>query len=252
VGAEWLEVNGARLRYSYRSGRPPTLVLLHEMGGTLESWDGLVACLGGRWDVLRYDQRGAGLSDNVAGRLSIDTAADDLHALLQALAVPGPTVIVGAAVGAATAIRFAARHPGRPAALVLLAPATGIASDQRAATLDRIARRESGPPPVSRVAGLSLDPQSYGATWRMLLDLDLHGDFGRIACPTLVLAGMEDANRPPRHVAEIAARIPNACFRTLKTGHVMAIDAPGLVADAMVRFLAKVGLAPDAAASGDH
>jgi 3-oxoadipate enol-lactonase len=248
---DWIEVNGARLRYRFDRGGGGTLVLLHEMGGTLESWDGVVAALGRGWSVLRYDQRGAGLSDAVAGRLTVDTAAGDLAALLGALAPEGPVAVAGAAVGAAVAIRFAVRHPERVGALALLAPATGIAPEQRAATLERIEKREAGEAPVSRVAGLRLDPGSYGATWRMLLDLDLGADFGAIACPTLVLAGAADLNRPPGHVAGIAGRIPGARFRILPTGHVMAIDTPGPVAAALAAFLAESGVGPAPPGGGD-
>ena len=36
---QWIEVNGTALRYEVTGGGPATLVLVHEMGGTLDSWD---------------------------------------------------------------------------------------------------------------------------------------------------------------------------------------------------------------------
>ena len=35
----FVEVNGTALRYEMFGGGASTLVLIHEMGGTLESWD---------------------------------------------------------------------------------------------------------------------------------------------------------------------------------------------------------------------
>jgi 3-oxoadipate enol-lactonase len=35
----WIEVNGTSLRYDLSGSGPTTLVLVHEMGGTLDSWD---------------------------------------------------------------------------------------------------------------------------------------------------------------------------------------------------------------------
>jgi len=57
---DWIEVNGAALRYELAGSGDRTLVLVHEMGGTLDSWDQVLpAFLPGR-RVLRYDTRGAG------------------------------------------------------------------------------------------------------------------------------------------------------------------------------------------------
>ena len=83
----WIEVNGCVLRYQLRRVQRPraTLVLIHEMGGALESWDSLFAALPADVQALRYDTRGAGLSEKVLGDLHIDTHVADLIALLDAL-----------------------------------------------------------------------------------------------------------------------------------------------------------------------
>ena len=69
---DWIEVNGAALRYDLQGQGASTLVLIHEMGGTLESWNDVLPPLTLRRRVLRYDTRGAGLSEKVRGPLSID------------------------------------------------------------------------------------------------------------------------------------------------------------------------------------
>ena len=59
---DFVEVNGTALRYELSGSGPSTLVLIHEMGGTLESWDLFVPLLSSKRRILRYDTRGAGLS----------------------------------------------------------------------------------------------------------------------------------------------------------------------------------------------
>lgn len=245
---QWVDVNGARLRYDHRRGTAGTIVLLHHMGGALESYDALLPGLGGHWSTLRYDQRGAGLSDKISGSLSIDTAAADLEALLDALSIDDPVVLVGTAVGAAVAIRFATRYPARTKALALLAPSTGLIAERRAVTLERIAQLEARALAAqhddlgssgngSQVGDLA----SQAATWRMLIGLDLRADLAAIGCPTLVVAGTRDVDRPPGHVSEVAGKIAAARLLVLDTGHIMAVETPDLVATALVTFLDEIG-----------
>lgn len=253
MDTQWVEANGVQLRYDYCQRRAPTVVLVHEMGGTLESYDAIVPALARKWGVLRYDQRGAGLSEKINGSLSIDTPADDLAALLDALAIAEPVAVVGCAVGAAVAVRFAARHAARVDALVLLAPATSLAEERRPTALKTIeAIEQSGiratfetaaPAQRGRYETLRMiaDPRSLAATWRMLVHLDLEEDLAALSCPTLVAAGQRDTARPPEWVAGVAGKIPNARLLTLDTGHVMAIDTPELIVATLTDFLSEVG-----------
>lgn len=247
MALQWIETNGARFRYEYRHGGAGTLVLVHEMGGRLESFDGVMAGLGERWSILRYDQRGAGQSDRIAGSLSIDTPAADLAGLVDALEITGPVVVVGAALGASIAIRFAAKWPARVAALVLLAPSTGLIPGNYAETIKKIEALEKhareGTPALAGNGTRLADPASSAATWRMLVGLDLAEDLAGLCCPTLVVAGSQDTFRPPAHVAEVAARIPGAQSLVLNTGHVMAIDTPDLVVATIATFLDGAGIA---------
>jgi 3-oxoadipate enol-lactonase len=263
----WIEANGVQLRYDLQAGSPATIVLLHEMGGMLESWDAVVPLLAPFASVLRYDQRGAGLSEKPPGPYAVTQAANDLAALLVALAITEPVAVAGAAVGAAVAAAFAARHPQAVAALALLAPATVLDEAKRAQTEQRIAAIErlgirqafADEPtmPRSRYEELRLaaDPVGLAATWRMLTGLDLNADLAAIRCPTLVVAGRQDAARPPEHVAGVANKIAGAELLVLETGHVMAIDTPELTALTLRDFFARTGFAGARPADGqarDH
>src|SRR6516165_7023837 len=60
----WMAVNGISIHFEL-AGHGPSVVLLHEMGGTLDSWDGIAPALSERFRTLRNVQRGSGLSEKV-------------------------------------------------------------------------------------------------------------------------------------------------------------------------------------------
>ena len=78
----WMEANGISVHFQL-AGDGASVVLLHEMGGTLDSWDGVFPALSRRWRVLRYDQRGSGLSEKVRQPISTELLVEDLEAVLQ-------------------------------------------------------------------------------------------------------------------------------------------------------------------------
>src|SRR3989442_11706425 len=106
----FIQANGVSLRYAIEgSGKP--VVLIHEMGGTLESWGLLAPLLAARRRVVRYDTRGAGFSEKIRGLLTIDTMTGDLIALLDGLGIREKVSLVGTAVGGAIALHTAVGVP---------------------------------------------------------------------------------------------------------------------------------------------
>lgn len=260
----FIDINGAAMRYDLSGAGAKTLVLVHEMGGTLESWDDVLPALSKDRRVLRYDTRGAGLSEKIRGTADIDVMADDIAALLDAVGIKGRVAIAGIAVGAAIAIHFAARHAGRTAALIPMGPATGIPPERREATLAAADKMEQGGirPGIDTVLAttypeilrgdtarfervraqrLSNDPASQAAIYRMLAGMDLSADYAKINCPTLFLAGKHDGLRPPATVEPLVKLIKGARFEALETAHFMSQQTPELVADRMTWFLAEAG-----------
>src|SRR3981189_2570173 len=77
-GMDFIEREGLTLRYELSGRGDRTLVLVHEMGGSLESWDDVAPRFAESHRVLRYDTRGAGMSQKVRGKLGIDTIAADI------------------------------------------------------------------------------------------------------------------------------------------------------------------------------
>jgi 3-oxoadipate enol-lactonase len=260
----FIEVNGVGLRYELSGSGERTVVLIHEMGGSLESWDEVAPRLGLRGRVLRYDTRGAGLSEKLRGPLSIDTMADDLAALLDALGIEGKVALAGIAVGAAIALHAAVRLPQRISTAVVTSPAIGIAAERRAAVLANVDRLEregmrstvdasmaNGYPDelrgnaarftAFRARWLGNDPASYAAIYRMLAGMDLSTAIACIACPVLVLGGSLDRVRPPALAEPVARLIPGARYQVLESGHYMAVQTPELLATTIAGFLDSVG-----------
>ena len=260
---DFVEVNGTALRYELSGSGASTLVLIHEMGGTLESWDFVMPLFGAKRRVLRYDTRGAGLSQKVRGTLTVDTMTDDLVALMDALGITGRVALAGVAVGGAIALHTAVRFPQRVAAVIASSPAIGIAPDRRAALLTRVERMEREglhavldtldnvyPAELRgdaqrfaafRARWLGSDPASYGAIYRMLVGMDLQPELSRIACPVLVTAGALDRTRPPQLVEPVARAIPGARYAVLETGHYAPVQTPELYAQTVGEFLDAVG-----------
>lgn len=258
----WVQANGAVLRYELTGQGGPPLVLVHEMGGTLESWDTVVPALSRSRQVLRYDMRGSGLSEKLRGTLSLDTLAADLAALLDRLGIAGPIVLAGCAVGAAVSLGFTARYPDRVAGVVAMAPATGLPPERQAATLARADQLDrdglravadpgmlpteappSDPVEHDRCRRLANDPHGVAALLRMLAGLAMDDDLARIRCPALVLAGRRDTFRPPEVVEKVARAIAGARLEVYDTGHVMAVDTPDLVIEVLERFWAEIAMA---------
>ena len=260
----WIEVNGTSLRYDITGTGPATLVLIHEMGGTLDSWDQVLPALNTTRRVVRYDTRGAGLSEKIKGTVTWDQMAGDLAGLLDRVGISGKVALAGTAVGAAIAVHFAVRHPDRAAALVLHGPAVGVGDDRKQATLNRAASVAAGgmrsvvetslansyPPIVRhdtevfaafRARWLGNDPESFAAINRMLAAEGIEHELTEISCPTLLTAGRHDSLRPPSIVEPMAHKIPGAQFLELNTGHFASVQTPGLMAQAIHYFLHALG-----------
>ena len=257
---DFIEANGAGLRCELSGGGDRTLVLVHEMGGSLESWDDVAPRFAKSRRVLRYDTRGAGLSQKVRGELTLDTMADDIAALLDHFGIAGKVALAGIAVGGAIALHFAAHYPERTSAVAVGSPATGIAAERRAAARERLARIEAAGMAVAvedsmlngyapelrgdikrferfRTRWLGNDPSSYATIWRMLAAADMQDELARLACPVLVIGGSLDRVRPPPLAESVAKAIPGARYVEIRTGHYMSVQTPDLLSNCLDEFL---------------
>jgi 3-oxoadipate enol-lactonase len=260
----FIEANGVSLRYAAEGAGKP-IVLIHEMGGTMESWEFVASLLSKKRRVVRYDTRGAGFSEKIrGGALAIDTMTADLIGLLDGLGIKEKVSLAGMAVGGSIALHTAFRHPDRIAAAIVTSPATSIPFSSRAETLERVEKFEregvrvafggtaaNGYPEEMRTDAarfaawrarwLANDPASFGAIYRMLVAMDLSGELPQIKCPVLVVAGEFDRGRPPARVEPVAKAIPGAEFKVLPVGHYAGLQKPELIAQEIAAFLEKAG-----------
>jgi 3-oxoadipate enol-lactonase len=258
---DWIEANGASLRYDLSGEGRETVVLIHEVGGCIESWNDALPAFQRRFRVLRHDQRGFGMSEKTRV-ITMDGIVADLAALLDALRITGSVHLAGCAMGAAIALAFAGRYRARVGRIVAASPATWANADPAAAR-KRIEETERGGvravepgslaasyPEAMRVLDrarferfrqrwLGNDPEAMAAILRMSTDpaFDLSADLARITAPTLVIGCTHDGIRTPAMVAKVAAQIPGATYVEASSGHFMALETPDLFVDLAMPFL---------------
>jgi pimeloyl-ACP methyl ester carboxylesterase len=96
----------------------PWLVFSNSLATNLYMWDRQAADLADRFHILRYDQRGHGLTDAPAGRYSFDTLIADVIALMDALgyrwAAPPAWAWCRSIPAGSVTWRFATTQAGHP------------------------------------------------------------------------------------------------------------------------------------------
>jgi len=108
----------------------PVIVLLHGSNADLHTWQPWVEDLRGDYRVIRYDQRGHGLTGPAAdGDYRRDAFIADVDLVADALGLER-FVLGGNSMGGAIAMGYAMAHPERLAGLVLV-DASGVPMDHR-------------------------------------------------------------------------------------------------------------------------
>ena len=225
----------------------PVVVLSNSLGATRAMWDPQMPALTERYRVISYDTRGHGDSPSPAGPYTLDDLVDDLVALLDEVGAERAHV-AGLSLGGMTALRLAAREPGRVDRLALLC--TSAKPDPQP-FLDRAAAVRSGgtAPLAPAIAGRWLTPayaaehpdlvarleamiagcddDGYAACAEVVAAVDLREDLGRIPAPTVVISGWDDLALPPEHQKLIADSIPGAELVTVSPGaHLANLEQP--------------------------
>jgi non-heme chloroperoxidase len=232
--------DGARIYYK-DWGEGPVVTFSHGWPLSADAWDGQMLFLAQNgFRAIAHDRRGHGRSTQTSGGNDMDTYADDLAALVEALDLTGITM-VGHSTGGGEVCRYIGRYgTDRVARVVLIAAVPPI--------MVRTAANPEGLPLEvfdGIRAGLTRDRaqfyhdlaiQFYGAnrpgakvsqglldqfwTWSMQAGLknaydcvkafsetDFTGDLGRIDVPTLVLHGEDDQIVPVNDSARKSARL---------------------------------------------
>jgi 3-oxoadipate enol-lactonase len=254
--------DGLRHRIAYRragSGQP--VVLVHPLALSGEVWGEFGARLAAGFDVIAPDARGHGESGWDGEEFGIDDLADDVAALLDALALPAAHVI-GMSMGGSTAVSFAGRYPERVTAM-FLADTTAWYGEQAPAAWNKRAEgvlaqpreqqvsfqvdrwftegfRRRSPQEVNRVVGIFLRTSSlaHAQACRALGTMDSRPLLPTITAPVLAVTGIEDYATPAAMGQAIADGVPNGRARVLDAlRHMSLVERPAL-ADAAAAFLA--------------
>ena len=129
--------NGKRLNMRCTGSGSPTVIL--ESGAITDSmtWSDVQPLLAKTFRTCSYDRAGYGFSEGAATAPYIASAAQDLHALLQAAKTPRPVVLVGHSLGTNIVREYAAKYPADVGAMVLLDPPAqnveGVSAERREA-----------------------------------------------------------------------------------------------------------------------
>lgn len=120
-----LSLSDGAIHYTERGpadGR--TIVMVHGFGVPQFIFEQNAAALSDAgFRVILFDHFGRGWSDRPRARYDSDFYDHEMTELLEALKIGTPVGLVGYSMGGIIAAEFAARHPERLAAVVLLAPA---------------------------------------------------------------------------------------------------------------------------------
>ena len=245
---ELVRVNRHRL---YVEVHGPTdgfpVVLLHHGLGAVKAWKGQVQIFtDAGYRVIAYDRWGYGRSDQ-RENLSLPYFEDDLSdldVLLDYLSIE-QVALIGHSDGGTISLYYAAKNPPRVASMVIAAAhiyveAKMIPSIQgihHAFTHD--ARMRAG---LQRLHGDKVDSvfQGWYQGWSKPehLDWDMRPILSRIACPTLVVQGIEDDHATPQHAEDIAAEIPNAeLWLEPGAGHMLPQNIPEEFNKRVLHFL---------------
>jgi len=269
--------DGTRIAYAI-AGRGPFLVkaanwMTHvDYDAENKVWRHWVGDLSRTFTLVRYDERGCGMSDWNVDRIDFEAWVDDLLVVVDELGLQR-FPLLGVSQGAAVAVAFAARYPERVSALVLygsyargrMSRADSPEARQEAALdveLARVGWARDDPsfrqvftfqflPDGSREEWAAFDelqrrtisPANAVAFLETFAGIDVTDAATRVSCPTLILHARDDHRVPLSAARELAALIPGSRFVPLAgRNHLLTAAEPAwpLFLDELSRFLAPL------------
>ncbi len=273
-----VKVNGVELFYKETGRGPETIVFSHGLLMDHSMFDAQQAAFSPRYRVIAYDHRGQGQSQDTGGGQDMETLTTDAADLILGLNA-APCHFAGLSMGGFIGLRLAARRPALLRTLTLMNTGAQMEpwpSRMRYRILAQLVRLV-GPAPFTGTALRALfgkttrhspERQAMLEEWtarlrkrprsvaEALLGVMERGEVGvdelrAIQCPTLIIAGEDDAARPPADSERLATFIPGArLVRISGCGHSSALEAPEAVIAAMRGLLAEMERVDRATASG--
>jgi len=244
-------IDGRRVEYDLSGSGAPVIVLLNGHATPMSSWDKLMPHLAGPGTVLRYNRAGIGASDRPPQRQDGDAIVARLDALLGALSLEGPYVLVAHSLGALYANLYARRYPDRVRGMVLVEAGHPDEALQREAGLGRFARGMTRLLSLGR-SSFRNDPHSefnaVTATVAQIRDASAFPDV-----PLSVVTGTHRMPLVPRRAfarhREMQCRLVELAPRGRQvlapaSGHFPQLNEPALVAETIGAVVASSRVAP--------
>ncbi|HEX4094633.1 MAG TPA: alpha/beta hydrolase [Trebonia sp.] len=98
----------------------PVVVIEPSFGGAAAEWRSVAEALAAKTTVVTYDRAPYGASSRATDRRRPADIAGDLHAVLEALGLAAPLVLVGFSAGGLYVRKYAAMYPADVAGMVLI------------------------------------------------------------------------------------------------------------------------------------
>lgn len=250
------------LAYSVEGSGPP-LFLIHGVGASRHSWDGLLPHLRSDFRCIAYDHRGHGRSSTPPPPYSLDQLVDDLEALRVELGIERAH-FAGHSLGGMVAPAYAHRYPERVASLGIFSTAafrtpednakvhqfvTTMRTEGVKAVLGILKERWFTPEFAAAHPDLierrlqyvqAMDPEVYISTFQIYARTEMASWLCEIRQPSLVLTGEHDVSCNPALNRQIAAALPHAELVVLpRLRHSILLEAPDQVAPPMLSFLRR-------------
>lgn len=236
--------DGARIAYASIGSGPPLLKAANWMSHldlerSTPVWSHWINGLARGRRLVRYDERGSGLSDWAVPSCTFDDWVDDLGTVVEAVGLDR-FPLLGVSQGGAVAIAYATRHPERVSRLIL-AGAYGRGRSVRARTdaereaaaidldLARIGWGNQDPSFLQVFAsqflpdGTPRDWDDFTAFQRQTTSaangirfleefarIDVSALAPQVRCPTLILHSRNETRVPAAQASELAALIPDS------------------------------------------
>lgn len=260
-----LRANGIALEYElHGSGEP--VVLITGLGYSRWCWRYVVPFLAERFQVLTFDNRGAGGSEKPPGPYTSAMMAADTLGLLEGLGL-GAVHVVGHSLGSMVAQELALARPERVRSLVLISstfggprcvpitpPALQVMMDRSGppeAVIERSLAVALGPgfaercPEVVRELkayrlGGPVPPEQYSAQLMAGVQHDSEVRLAGIRCPILLVSGQEDQVVPAANMELMRAKVPHAAVELFPgVGHMVPVEIPEALSARVRRFLTE-------------
>jgi 3-oxoadipate enol-lactonase len=256
-----LPLDTTTIHYQER-GQGRALILLHGFPITSRMWEAQLDGLSSTHRVIAPDYRGFGQSPH-AGPFTIQSLADDVHAIASALGIKA-FILGGLSMGGYVALAYARRYAENLRGLILLdtkADADSPDAKQNRNTMIQLAT-EKGSAAVAdtmqpklfapdtlahkpnivklyREMAESNPPITLAHALAAMRDRpEQTGMLKSIHVPTLIVVGDGDAVTPPSVAESMWKEIPGAQIATIRgAGHMSPMEQPEQVNAAINRFL---------------